>query len=112
MRNPNQQAQTNPRAAAIEALADAVRKVSDALHLLAVAGEVTLIGAPGPRLVTGREPEVLLTMAEACALFPGRGSRESSIFRLARQHPEIARRIGRRTWYERGALLRVTRRTA
>jgi len=102
-------AMAGPRAAVIEALADSLRRAADALHLLAVSDPTP---APGPRLVSAREPEVLLTMREACALFPGRGSRESSIFRLAKQHPEIARRIGRRTWYERAALLRATRRTA
>jgi hypothetical protein len=111
MQRIQQSQKPSPRAIALDAVAEAVRKLADAIHLLAVTDEVTLV-APGPRLVTTREPEMLITLDEACALFPGKGSRKRSIQRLAREHPEITRRLGTRLWIERGALLRVTRRTA
>jgi hypothetical protein len=102
--------QTSPRAAAIEAAVATLRALADALHLLAVTDERQ--PAAGPRLVSAREPEVLITLDEACALFPGKGSRRRSIQRLAKRHPEITRRLGTRLWIEKSALLRVTRRTA
>jgi len=98
----------NPRAVAVEAAADALRKLADALHLLAVTDERA--PAAGPRLVTAREPEVLLTTAQALEMFPTSSRR--SLEKLAKRCPEVARRIGARVWYERGALLRATRRTA
>lgn len=57
-----------------------------------------------------RPPEVLLTTAQALELFPTSSRR--SLEKLAKRCPEVARRIGARVWYERGALLRATKRTA
>jgi hypothetical protein len=94
------------RAQAIEDLSAALRAIAEALPLLLSAAEpepeIGLRGIPG-----GRRDE-FLTTAQALELF-GSCSRRT-LERFARKHPEIARRVGSRVWYERGALLRVTRR--
>jgi hypothetical protein len=94
---------------ALEAAAEAVRRLADALDALALAHPVSIIGAR-PRLVPAPEEGRLLTLAQAADLFPGISKR--TLQRLAKRCPEVVRRVGTRTWYERGALLRVTRRTA
>jgi hypothetical protein len=85
----------------LEAAAEGLRKVADLLHLLAATEE-----RPGPRLVSGREPEELLRVGEAAAVL--KISRRS-VTRLARRFPRVIRRVGRVVRYERGELLRACR---
>ena len=92
----------NAREQALEGAAEALRRVADALHLLAVTGEQ----APGPRLVAGREPEELLRIEQAAALLQ---VDRSTVHRLARRFPRVIRRVGRVVRYERGELLRACR---
>lgn len=92
----------NAREQALEGAAEALRRVADALHLLAVTGE-----APGPRLVsTTREPEVLLTVQEA-----------ADLLRCSTRHIErlvagesCRRKAGRKLLIERAGLLALMRR--
>jgi len=86
---------------ALEGAAEALRRVADALHLLAVMGE----SGPGPRLVaTTREPEELLRIEEAAAVLK---VTRRTVHRLARRFPRVIRRVGRVVRYERGELLRA-----
>ena len=101
---PTRSIQPNPNAAAVLAAVEALHRLGDALQVLTLAPPPA---APGPRLVTGREPDQFLTIGQACELFAGVSKR--SIYRLAKQHPEVARRIGSRVVYSRGELLRITK---
>jgi len=90
----------NAREQALEGAAEALRRVADALHLLAVTEE-----RHGPRLVAGgREPEELLRIEEAAALLK---VDRRTVHRLARRSPRVIRRVGRVVRYERGELLRA-----
>jgi len=92
----------NAREQALEGAAEALRRVADALHLLAVVEP-----APGPRLVaTTREPEVLLTMQEAAELLR---CSVRHIERLVAGKP-CRRKAGRKVLIERAGLLALTRR--
>ena len=93
----------NAREQALEGAAEALRRVADTLHLLAVTGEQ----GPGPRLVAGgREPEELLRIEEAAAILK---VTRRTVHRLARRFPRVIRRVGRVVRYERGELLRACR---
>ncbi len=85
---------------ALEGAAEALRRVADALHLLAV------VEPPGPRLVTSREPEVLLTVQEAADLLR---CSVRHIERLVAGKP-CRRKAGRKVLIERAGLLGLTRR--
>ena len=91
----------NAREQALEGAAEALRRVADALHLLAVTD------APGPRLVaTAREAEVLLTTQEAADLLK---CSLRHVERLVAGKP-CRRRAGRRVLIERAGLLALLRR--
>lgn len=88
---------------ALDAAAEALRRVADALHLLAVTGEQE----PGPRLVaTTREAEVLLTTREAADFLK---CSPRHVERLVAGKP-CRRRAGRRVLIERAGLLALLRR--
>ena len=94
---------TSPREQALDAAAEALRRMADALHLLAVTGEM----GSGPRLVTTTQAvEQLLTLDEAAELL-----------RCSRRNVEritagkgCRRRAGRRVLIERAGLLALLRR--
>ncbi len=89
------------REQALEGAAEALRRVADALHLLAV------VEPPGPRLVaTTREPEVLLTVQEAADVLR---CSVRHIERLVAGKP-CRRKAGRKVLIERAGLLGLTRR--
>jgi hypothetical protein len=93
----------NAREQALEGAAEALRRVADALHLLAVTAD-----APGPRLViSGREPEVLLNIEQAQELLGGCSRRH--VERLVAGKP-CRRKAGRKVLVERAGLLALTRR--
>jgi excisionase family DNA binding protein len=94
---------SNAREQALEGAAEALRRVADALHLLAV----TEPAPAGLRLAaTTREPEVLLTVQEAADLLR---CSVRHIERLVAGKP-CRRRAGRRVLIERAGLLALTRR--
>ncbi len=89
------------REQALEGAAEALRRVADTLHLLAVAEPA------GPRLVaTTREPEVLLTVKEATELLH---CSPDHLDRLTRGKP-CRRKFGRRVLFDRAGLLALGRR--
>ncbi len=90
------------REAALRRLSEHLRGMAEAIAELALCGD-----APGPHLVAGREPEQLLSIEEAAAALGSVGRR--TVHRFARRHPEVVRHVGARVKYERGALLRATR---
>jgi len=93
----------NAREQALEGAAEALRRVADALHLLAVTGEQ----GPGPRLVaTTHAVEQLLTVDEAAELL--RCSRDH-VERLVAGKP-CRRRAGRKVLIERAGLLALLKR--
>ena len=92
----------NVREQALEGAAEALRRMADALHLLAVTQE-----APGPRLISSaREPEVLLTTQEAAELLR---CSVRHIERLVAGKP-CRRKAGRKVLIERAGLLALMRR--
>ncbi len=91
------------REQALEGAAEALRRVADALHLLAVVEPVPA----GPRLVTtSREPEVLLTVKEAADLLH---CSVRHVERFVAGKP-CRRKAGRKVLIERAGLLALTRR--
>ncbi len=92
-----------PREHALDAAAEALRRVADALHVLAVTGEQ----GPGPRLVTTTHAvEQLLTVDEAADLLR---CSARHVERLVAGKP-CRRRAGRRVLIERAGLLALLRR--
>ncbi len=90
------------REQALEGAAEALRRVADALHLLAVVEP-----ASGPRLVaTTCDPEVLMTVQEAADLLR---CSVRHIERLVAGEP-CRRKAGRKVLIERAGLLALTRR--
>lgn len=89
-----------PRNRALDAVAESLRRVADAL------AELAAEPAAGPRLVSTREPEQLLTLAEAAELLK---VSDRTVRRLVRRHPAAVRRVGRVVRYERGELFRAVR---
>lgn len=96
MSSPAGLTRSQVRAAALES----IRRLIDLLM------EDAPTEAPGPRLVTAQE-DVLLTIDEAAALLK---VEKSTIHRLVKRYPRIKRYVGARIRYERGELLRATRR--
>jgi hypothetical protein len=94
-------ANPHPRRAALEAVADALVRVSDALRIVAAEPAP----APGPRLV-GREPEVLLSIKQAAELLGG--ASETFVERLVRGKA-CKRKVGGKVLIEREGLLALTR---
>jgi excisionase family DNA binding protein len=93
---------TTPREQALDAAAEALRRVADALHLLAVTGEQ----GPGPRLVaTTHAVEQLLTVDEAAELLR---CSPRHVERLVAGKP-CRRRAGRKVLIERAGLLALLR---
>ena len=92
----------DPRAAAWEAASEALHRLGDALHLLAVMQEPET----GPGRSAAREPEVLLTTQEAADLLK---CSLRHVERLVAGKP-CRRRAGRRVLIERNGLLALLRR--
>jgi excisionase family DNA binding protein len=93
----------NAREQALEGAAEALRRMADALHLLAVTGEQ----GPGPRLVTSAHAvEQLLTVDEAAELLR---CSPRHVERLVAGKP-CRRRAGRKVLIERAGLLALLRR--
>jgi excisionase family DNA binding protein len=94
---------TSPREQALDAAAEALRRVADALHLLAVTGEQ----GPGPRLVASAHAvEQLLTVDEAAELLR---CSTRHVERITAGKP-CRRRAGRKVLIERAGLLALLRR--
>lgn len=93
----------SPREQALDAAAEALRRVADALHLLAVTGEQ----GPGPRLVASAHAvEQLMTVDEAAELLR---CSPRHVERLVAGKP-CRRRAGRKVLIERAGLLALLRR--